>query len=142
MNEYKLINPSDDWSFLAPSDKVAFLVSIAVGRGQTPAERGEWRAGMYIGGFGDPGADYKKMFDEELEGAIGRNKAEMIASLRTFMIAREKSKDVLAGADLMKWNNDHRSSMNDWGGYAFEIADLLEKADRKKGVPNGPRVVF
>jgi len=142
VDEYKLVNPSDDWSFLAPSNKIAFLVAIAVGRGQTPAERGEWQEGMYLGGIGDPGADYKRMFGEALEGAIERNKAEMIQSLRTFMIARHKSKKTLTGEDLRKWNDEHRSSMNDWGLYALQIADVLEKADTKKGVPRGPRVVF
>lgn len=134
MNQvYELVNPSDAWTFIAPSDKIAFLVAIAVGRGQTSAKREGWEGGMYVFGLGDPDKDFKKEFGEELEGAISRHKAELIESLRTFMIHREQAKKAPTGKALVKWNNERRSSLNDFGGYALKLAKHLEKAEKKKG---------
>jgi hypothetical protein len=134
MNIYELVNPSDAWTFLAPSDKVAFLVALAVGRGQTSAKRDGWEGGMYVFGLGDPDKDFKKEFGEELEGAVGRHKADLIKSLRTFMIHREKAKKVPTGKALAKWNDKHRSSLNDFSGEALKLADHLKKnLEKKKG---------
>lgn len=127
MTVYKLINPSDSWTFLAPSDKIAFLISLIVGRGQTPAERDGWSSPFYFGKGADPEGDYQKQFNEPMEGAIDRNRSELIESLKSFMIHRDRSPEVLTGEALDKWNDKHRSSMNDFGGYAFEVAKKLSE---------------
>jgi hypothetical protein len=131
MNIYELVNPSDAWTFVAPSDKIAFLVSLAVGRGQTGAKREGWESPLYLIG-GDPGGDFQKWFKEPLEGALGRNSKDVIKSLRSFMIHRERAQKVPIGKALVKWNDKHRSSLNDFGGYALEFADHLEKDGKKK----------
>lgn len=123
---YELVNPSDAWTFAAPSDKIAFLVSLLVGRGQTPAKRDEWMTGFYIIG-GDPEADFEKQFGEPMKGALDRHREELITSLRTFMIHRDRAKEPLQGDALLAWNEEHRTSVNDFGGYALQLADRLAK---------------
>lgn len=129
MNTYELVNPSDNWSFQAKSDKIAFLVALFVGRGATPAERDGWKGKMYILNIGDPSADYESEFKEKFEGALGRHKAEIVESLRTFMIDRRKAPDGLTGKKLKAWNDKRRSSTNDFGRAANSMADALEKAN-------------
>lgn len=126
MTVYEIINPSDAWTFLAASDKIAFLVSLFVGSGQTPAKREGWESPLYLLG-GNPDKDYEKEFGEPLKGAVERHGDELIDSFRSFMIHREKSKKTLTGKPLAKWNDKHRSSLNDLGGYALELADRIEK---------------
>lgn len=130
MNVYKLSNPSDDWSFEAPSHLVAWLVATYVGNGKTPASCGDWQSGFYLLG-GDPQADFMKEFGMQISEGIEKHKAEFIAALRSFIIKR---KDAPAGMDraaLAKWNDEKRSSMSNYGGYANELADSLEKAMAK-----------
>lgn len=124
---YELVNPSDAWSFEAPSDKIAFLVALGVGRGATPAKRDGWDSGMYLFGKGDPAADFKKQFGEEFEGAVDRNRKEIVRSLRSFVIHREKAPKKMSAKERAAWNEKQRSSMNDFGGYANALADAIEK---------------
>jgi hypothetical protein len=126
MNVYELVNPSDEWTFLAPNDKIAWLVSFIVGEGKTPAKRDGWSSGLYIFG-GDPEKDFEKEFGEPLKGFLDRYRDDIIKSLRTFMIHRERSEKPLEGKELREWNENLRSSINDFGGYAFEFADRLER---------------
>jgi len=123
---YELINPSDDWSFEAPSDKIAFLVSLIVGEGQTPASRDGWQGGMYILGLGDPNKDFQEQFNEQLEGAFTRHKTEIVESLKSFVIKRKEAPTGMTLNELRTWNDKHRSSLNDWGGYAHELADRIK----------------
>lgn len=127
MNVYKLINPSDDWSFEAPSHMIAWLVATFLGNGKTPASCGAWQSPFYLMG-GDPAADFQKEFGEPFDGAIGRHKAELIPSFRSFIIKREQAPAGMDRVALAKWNDEKRSSLNDFGGYANEIADKLEKS--------------
>lgn len=131
MQVYEFINPSDAWTFLASSDKVAFIVAIMVGRGQTAARREGWEAGMYFFG-GDFEADYLKQFNEPFEGAMKRHEKEIVKSLKSFMIHRERSKKKLTGKALFKWNDQLRSSLSDWGGYANRLAAAMEKGKTEK----------
>lgn len=124
---YELVNPSDAWTFEAPSDLVAWLASLLVGRGKTPARRDGWTSPFYLFG-GEPEKDFQEEFGEDLQGAVDRHRDDLIVSLRSFIIRREKAPPGLSGEELAKWNDKHRSSMNDFGGYANDIADAIEKA--------------
>jgi len=120
---YELVNPSDPWTFEASSDKIAWLVSLYVGRGKTPASRDGWQSPFYFGG--DPAKDYEREFGEFMEDAPKRYKAFLVESLRSFMLHRDTAPEKLAGDALAKWNDKHRSSINDFGTYALRLADTI-----------------
>ena len=126
MTVYTLVNPSDAWTFLAPSDKIAFLVSLYVGGGKTPASRDGWESPFYLMG-GDPDKDYEKAFGEPFDKALANNADELIESFRSFMISRHKSPEPLTGEALAKWNDQKRSSLSDFGAYALKLARRIEE---------------
>ena len=131
MNVYELINPSDEWTFEAPSNLIAWMVSFLVGSGQTPARRGNWEASFYMFG-GNPVEDFEAQFKEPFVGAPERHANEIIVSLRSFMIKREESPTPLSGKALEERNDKHRTSINDHGAEANRIAKLFEEKLGKK----------
>lgn len=131
---YKLVNHSDPWYFKARDNKIAFLVALYVGSGQTPAERDGWNSGFTIGGknaLGEIKKSYKKQFNEDFDGAIERWRESVAEACLTFMVNRDAKHPWLEGAELDKWNDVHRSSMNDFGAMAKHIAANLAQVTVK-----------
>jgi len=124
---YELVNPSEALTFLAPSNKVAWLVALFIGRGSTPARRDGWQSSFYCFG-GDPEADCKKEFGDSIKEAVDKHRAELVSALRSFMIHREASPNPLKGDALKKWNDHNRTSTNDYCGHANQLAEQFEKA--------------
>jgi hypothetical protein len=110
--KWELINPSDPYCVEADSFKVAACAALIVGKGAYSLEPIDGAVGelpifllggsekWLIGEFGSMG---------EFSNFIAHHKPEIIAALRTITI-----------------DDDERSSLNNIGGKAANIADIIE----------------
>lgn len=137
---YELINPSDETHFEAPDLLIATLVTFVLGHGRyaaEPQEEGAEKVPLFLLG----GADewWSERFpDEPMEGAADRHSERVAAALRTVCYGGPRQRllydEALAAitneqrrADFIaKWNDEHRSSLNNIMGRAHSIADSLE----------------
>jgi hypothetical protein len=142
---YRVINPSDPIAMRAPSRKIAALVLVLIGGGQYSGEAysddGDRLEDQDVpffmfGGFKE---FWKHVTGEESpDGAIDRNRDEVISSLRTVMLGEPSDLKLYESAVskiddpekrqtfIAEWNDERRSSLNDIMGRAHRIADKLE----------------
>jgi hypothetical protein len=145
MQIYELINPSDAYTFTAPSLEVAAVVTLIVGRGRYGARcvSGELQeVPMFLFGGSEAWVqetlNYKTL--DSLVEKYMQEKQTLAASLESFMIGdsnnRKLYEDGLALLETEekrkawrdRWQDENRSSMNDIGGYAHRLADRIRKS--------------
>jgi hypothetical protein len=114
--KWELVNPSDPYTVESDNFKCAAIAAILVGQGKyalDPIEGTNKEFSMPIFLFGGHDEWFKEHFHESVEAALDdcmETKAgSLIAALRSISIADEK-----------------RSSMNNIGAYAQEIAANME----------------
>ena len=138
MNLYEFISISDAITFYAPDDDIAFAVTLYVGSGQVMCQRclGDGNvevkdSQMYL--FEVPDEVLKK-FDD-----IIRNRSrEVMEAAHTFACCKPRERRIFDeftknGTDkkkYAKWDDAHRTSLNDYCKYARSIR--LKSEDEKK----------
>lgn len=144
--EYELINPSDPYTFLAESFEVAvltvFCISTAYG---AKSKNGEKEIPLFI--FGGSEAWFLGEFHKTVEESLNENKRAVADALDSFMYGgfndRERynlALELITDDDKReefreKWQ-DSRSSINDIGTYAHQIAKKIKeqlKLSEKEG---------
>lgn len=103
---YEFINPSDAILFDAPSEEVAALAALVVGRGTCSARRIDAPNRELVVGFAVLGGDggYHASYGRSISDGLTALAGEVEAACHTFRLA-----------------NGERSSTNDWCGYAHGL---------------------
>lgn len=130
MNLYKFIQPSDDITFYAEDDDVAFAATMIIGNGHCFAKRigknGEETdvegTSFYIGKVPDE-------IIERLKNLLDTRKAEIFAAFKTFAVCspgRRKEYDVYTENSTNEerwrdWNDRKCTSMTDWCSYVRSL---------------------
>lgn len=130
--EYELINPSDPYTFIASSNEVAalvvFLLSTSYG---AKAKDGSFEVPIFM--FGGAAEWYQEKFGHSTDVGLSENKEEVANALESMMYGsfkdRKRYQSALKAIDkdkkreefIAEWQ-DGRSSLNDIGNYAHELA--------------------
>jgi len=133
---YELINPSDKIEFEAESDMVAAVIGIILGRGSYGVKRLEdGMTIMHVYLFGDVEEGFLGAYAVSIETALETKRAEIITALETVICgsrveyANRLNESGLSDRDFFdKWQDIHRSSMNDIAGTARRAAERAKAA--------------
>ena len=153
MLHYEVINPSDKVTFVCEDPIIAAVVIILLGKGQYGGDCHEDDNKcvplFMFGGFEDWWKEH--VGDTKIADYIAQNTPTISEALESCMCmgieqrkAIAKAKEHMTEEQYRKYiaevNNDHRSSMNDICGRAFEIAKRLK--EKNPDLPHSPRQVF
>lgn len=133
---YKLVNPSDPYTFKADTYEIAALTVLCMGTmyGATP-KTGEENVPVFL--FTDAEEWYKDNFGKSIEEGIKANRENVADALLsmlyggfeerdTYEMALESITDTEKEKDFKaKWH-DHHGSLNDIGSYAHKMAEILK----------------
>lgn len=138
MNLYRFIQPSDDITFYAADDDVAFAATMIIGKGHCFAKRIRDDGGEAdVEGM----AFYIGKIPDEIIGRLKRlldtRKAEIFAAFRTFAVCSPWCRteyDVYTENSTneerwREWDDRKRTSMTNWCGYARS----LKPRDKQEG---------
>lgn len=145
---FEIANPSDPYTFVAPSAEVASLVTFFLdSRGMCPAIEVGPNFERIEGGFSQPfflGGGASQWFEEEfgrdLDASIEALRPELAEALESVMIGspadRGRMERVVAAIEneddrrraREAWHDERRTSLNDIGGRARQIAARLREA--------------
>ena len=130
MNLYEFVQPSDDITFYAPDDDVAFAATMIVGNAHCFANRVGWKGdkipvegtSLYLGKVPDG-------IIERLKRILDTRKPEVFAAFKTFAVCSpgcRKEFDVFTENSTNEerwkdWDERKRTSMTDWCGYARSL---------------------
>lgn len=137
---FEIINPSDKYTIESDSWETAAVATLMIGEGQYALDGcdNEHRMGLFL--FG--GAD-KFLMDEfgidinKFSEYVHAHKKELADCLDTVMIggksdreSYKKGLELIKDADARKewrdhWHDQRRSSMNNIGAYAWQMAERL-----------------
>ncbi len=157
---YEIVNPSDPYTIEAKTLDVAFVACVFLGSGRyafAPLEEGVKYIPMFM--FGGSEKWCREHFSESLESVVDRvttdpaKRAELAECFESCLIG-----DLRDRTEYHKWqsliddpakreklrterHDARRSSMNDIGGRAYEIAANL-RAGAKNVLVAAPRQVF
>lgn len=135
--EYKLINPSDSYTFVAKDRETAALTVFSISTmyaAETRERDPEMDIPMFI--FGGSVEWYKEQFGRTPQEGLRKRKADVCMALSSFVLGgfadREKYEAALDAIDdpskkkrfIEKWQNT-RTSLNDIGAYAHQLAEKL-----------------
>ena len=142
MNLYEFINFSDTITFYAPDDDIAFAVTMYVGNGHSSCERLE-------GGKNIPVKDsipylFTKIPDEVIKRyktIFTTRSTEALESAHTFACCKPSERQIFDeytnnGSDkekYEKWDDAHRTSMNDYCKFARSLKAKKTKAYEEGG---------
>lgn len=135
--EYELINPSDPYIFIAKNKEVAALVVACLTTAYgAKSKDGENEIPVFIlGGFSEW---YKENFGRDCDAGLEALKSDVSEALESFMYGNFEDRkrydlalscitDVEKKEEFKaKWN-DGRSSLNDIGTYAHNLAKKIRK---------------
>lgn len=142
MTIYTLINPSDPYTFEAPSDEIAALAVLLLGNGAYGAdnEQGEQVVPVMLGqDYGRIDRWYQDRFGRCLEDgleALGRQAGDCLGTFFLGSVADYRSLvAVLAGMEdrqvrafLRVWHSQHQTSTNNIGQVAHRLGRQLQEA--------------
>jgi hypothetical protein len=159
---YEIVNPSDPYTIKAESLDVAFVACLMLGNGQYafgPLESAGVKIPLFLfGGLADCEAWSTEHLHEEFESVIKRvttdplKIAELAACFESCLIGRFKERETYrAGLELIddpakrdewraRWHDTRRSSLNDIGGRAYEMASKLRTGIQNPVIPAPPQV--
>lgn len=140
---YKLVNPSDPYTFKADSYEIAALTVLCMGTqyGATP-KNGDENVPVFL--FTDAEEWYKENFNHSIEDGLKANRESAADALSSMLYGGFKERDTyemalesITDAEKEKvfkeeWHNRH-SSLNDIGSYAHKMAEVLKS--QKRGEP-------
>lgn len=137
--EFELINPSDPYTFIATCNEVAaltvFLISSAYG---AKAKDDSFEVPITL--FGGGAEWYQEQFGHSANVGLQENKEEVAKALDSIMYGHFEDRKMYQAAlnaiddntkrekFIAEWQ-DNRSSLNDIGNYAHELAKKLLKND-------------
>lgn len=135
--EYKLINPSDPYTFIADNLEVAAIVVFILGvaYGAKPKDGGE-RVPIFL--FGGALDWYKEKFGRTPDEGLQARKKDVADALASFMLGsfedRRRYEAALSAITdpgkkeefITVWQDGH-SSMNNIGGIAHDLAKALRE---------------
>ena len=135
---YKIINPSDDYTFRAPDDRVACAVGILLGNGQYPVERcdnqNDVGSLLLFQSEGQIAVELERIFGQPLSEYMETHAAEVSEALGSVLIGSQADRALFEAAiDMIPetdakakyaelWHDSKRSSMNDIGKRAAALA--------------------
>ena len=130
MSLYRFIQPSDDITFYAEDDDIAFAATMIVGNahcfanrvGEDGKETAVEGTALYLGKVPDE-------IIERLERLLDTRKAEIFAAFKTFAVCSpgcRKEYDVYTENSTneerwKEWDDRKRTSMTNWCGYARSL---------------------
>lgn len=137
---YKLVNPSDPYTFKADSYEIAALTALCMGTqyGATP-KNGAENVPVFL--FTDAEEWYKENFNHSIEDGLKANRESVADALSSMLYGgfEERETYEMALASITdaekekvfkeKWHDRH-SSMNDIGSYAHKMAAVLKSNNR------------
>lgn len=148
---YEIINPSDKATFEAPDDNVAAAAALLLGDGFYGCEREDGESLHTLVVFGGEAAIKHCLGlyfppDGNINAFMDARGGEVAAALDTLMYcgagerkALEAAFDGLGAADrierLRKYNDERRSSLNDIGRHARQLAENLRARTPGGGAP-------
>ena len=153
---YEIINMSDPYTIEAHSLEVAAVACLCLGRGQYAFEPVEVDTKVPMFMFGDADSWFMDRFGVDLRTVMDRVMAEgleLAACFESCLIGGERDRQTyqrgLALIDdptkreewRLKWHEARRSSLNDIGGRAWEMAKRL-RAGSKNPLVAAPQQVF
>ena len=155
---YEIINPSDSYTIKAASLKVAAVACVLLGRGQyalDPLEDGGERIPMFM--LGNPDAWFRQHFEMDLGATVDNvmkdHAAELAECLDSCLIGNlasrreyERALELIESEDnrakfRVERHDERRTSMNDIGGRAYQMAQRIREQSAKPIVP-APQQVF
>lgn len=136
--EYKLINPSDPYTFVAKDFETAALTVLVLGKGGYGAEPkyGSEKVPTFL--FGGCEEWFVKTFGRTLDEAFSARSKDITEALETFAFGsfndRRRYEAALAAITdaekkekfIADWN-DQRSSLCDIGGIAHRISQIINE---------------
>jgi hypothetical protein len=162
---YRIVNPSDLYTIECPDLEIAALACVLLGQGQYAFEPIDARNAKLVQPavplflFGDAGPWFQENFNVDAQGLYRRVKddpgrcAQLADALDGVLIGDAQDRELFAVAcsfmpDSEKrerfrtiWHDKKRSSMNDIGTRAREIAKRLRDGAAQPVIP-APRQVF
>lgn len=133
---YKLVNPSDPYTFKADTYEIAALTVLCMGTqyGATP-KTGDKTVPVFL--FTDAEEWYKENFNHSIEEGLKANReivADALSSMlygdfeerETYEIALESITDTEKEKVFKEKWHDRHSSLNDIGVYAHKMAEVLK----------------
>lgn len=137
---YKLVNPSDPYTFKADSYEIAALTVLCMGTqyGATPQKD---RESIPVFLFTDAEEWYKENFNRSIEDGLKANHKEVAEALLSMLYGGFEERDTyemalesITDAEKEKvfkekWHDRH-SSLNDIGSYAHKMAEVLKSQER------------
>ena len=140
MNEWEIINPSDHYTIQAARFEVAVVATLILGNGQY-ALRSTIEGGddMPLMLFGPESSWFQERFGQDFEGVVDTvTRDELSICLDSVLIGNrglyEMARREMAAESRrefrIQWHDAQRSSLNDIGRRAWELAArLAEKED-------------
>lgn len=133
---YKLVNPSDPYTFKADTYEIAALTALCMGTqyGATPQKSGDENVPVFL--FTDAEEWYKEHFSHSIEDGLKANResvADALSSMlyggfeerETYEMALESITDTEKEKVFKEKWHDRHGSMNDIGSYAHKMAAVL-----------------
>lgn len=131
---YEFLNPSDTITFYAENDDIARAVTLILGNGKAGCrkENGEQVDNCFTA-FGNPAP--QKVYDE-IEKWLKEGNESLIQSFNSLGCCNRDERPIFdeyiqndeANKKFLKWDETHRSSMNDFCGYARRLAKQIAKS--------------
>lgn len=135
---YEFINMSDKITFYALNDDIARAVSLLLGEGKCGCadETGKQIPHCFTA-FGNPAPDEVYA---QIDNLLKTNDTNLIEALNTVAVCdfseREIYDDYTENSKnqekWQKWDDKHRTSLNDFGSYARKLAKVLQH--KKEGI--------
>jgi len=156
---YEIINPSDAYTIEAKDLEIAFVACVLLGRGQYAFEPIGDDEGVKIPFFMFGGTDdfcqkhFAKSAGAVLDGVMETRAGELAECLDSCLIGGKSNRqlyfDGLALIDdpdkreqwKVRWHDERRSSLNDIGGRAYEMAKRLRDKSSSP-IVEAPQQVF
>lgn len=133
---YKLVNPSDSYTFKVDTYEIAALTVLCMGTqyGATP-KTGDETVPVFL--FTDAEEWYKENFNCSIEDGLKANResvADALSSMlyggfeerETYEMALESITDTEKEKVFKEKWHDRHSSLNDIGSYAYKMAEILK----------------
>jgi hypothetical protein len=137
---YEIINPSDHYTIECPDLEIAFVACCLLGNGQyafDPLDDVGVKVPLFMFGGHDEWCmeTFGASTDDVLARSLKARRAEVADALDSVLIGKREAFAALAperGSEAWqearaKWHDTHRSSFNDIGGRAYQIAAKLRK---------------
>jgi hypothetical protein len=129
---FEIINPSDEATFEAPDERIAVLATVLLGEGRYGVRGADGDVVMPPILFGWPdGAKFGGVGLGDVNDAVDSNLIAIAEALESIALVslRDRRALLASGADLSRWNEEKRTSLNDFAKYARNLASRLREKE-------------